>query len=56
MDGIKTTAFEAVKTRILSDATLHSDFDSCVNLFKDYLKQKDAGSNARDREATISAF
>jgi len=55
MDGIKTNAFEAVKTRILSEPTLRSDFDSCVNLFKDYIKQKGAGSNIQDRDAKISA-
>ena len=39
VDGIKTTTLDPVKTRILSDATLRSDFDACVNLFQDFIKQ-----------------
>ena len=53
--AITEATFEAVKTRILSEPTLQSDFDSCVNLFKDYIKQKGAGSNIQDRDAKISA-
>jgi len=45
MDGIRTNAFEAVKTRILLDTTLRSEFDSCANLYKDFIKQKWAGSD-----------
>jgi len=44
MNGIKTTAFE------VSEPTLCSDSDSCVNLFKeDYIKQNEAGSNSQER-------
>jgi hypothetical protein len=32
LDGIKTDKFDAVKTRIMSDKMLRSDFDSCVTL------------------------
>ncbi len=54
MDGIKTNALEAVKTRILSDPNLRQDFDSCVNLYKDFIKQRGAGTS-QEREAKISA-
>ena len=37
--GIKTTAFDIVKMRIISDATLHTNFDTCVNLFQDFMEQ-----------------
>jgi len=52
---IKTNAFEAVKTRILSDDVLRNDFDSCVNLYKDFIKQKGAANYSQEREAKISA-
>ena len=39
LDGIKTTSLDTVKTRIMSKATLQSDFDGCVNLFKDFIDQ-----------------
>lgn len=39
MNGIKTKDFDSVKTRIMSDETLRTDYDACVNLFKDYLAQ-----------------
>ena len=39
LKGIKTTAFDTVKTRIISDATLCTDFDVCVNLFQDFIEQ-----------------
>jgi len=55
LDGIRTHAFEAVKTRILSDSALRNDFDSCVNLYKDYIKQKGAGSENQEREAKVAA-
>jgi hypothetical protein len=32
LDGIKTNKFDSVKTRIMSDATLRNDFESCVTL------------------------
>ena len=37
--GIKTNTLDTVKTRIMSDADLRSDFDSCVNLFQDFIEQ-----------------
>ena len=39
MDGIKTKELDNVKTQIMASATLRSDFDACVNLFQDFLKQ-----------------
>ena len=37
--GIKTNQFDAVKTRIMSEERLRSDFDSCVTLYQDYIRQ-----------------
>jgi hypothetical protein len=39
LDGIKTDKFDAVKTRIMSDERLRIDFDSCVTLYQDYIRQ-----------------
>jgi hypothetical protein len=39
LDGIKTDKFDSVKTRIMSDASLRNDFDSCVKLYQDFIKQ-----------------
>jgi hypothetical protein len=39
LDGIKTDKFDSVKTCIMSDATLQNDFDSCVTLYQDFIKQ-----------------
>ncbi|KAI2504041.1 hypothetical protein MHU86_10403 [Fragilaria crotonensis] len=39
LDGIKTDKFDSVKTRIMSDATLRNDFDGCVTLYQDFMKQ-----------------
>ncbi|KAI2500398.1 hypothetical protein MHU86_14069 [Fragilaria crotonensis] len=39
LDGIKTDKFDAVKTRIMSDERLRNDFDSCVTLYQDYIRQ-----------------
>ena len=41
-DGIKTKELDHVKTRILSNSALCNNFDACVSLFKDFIKQ--AGS------------
>ena len=46
--GIKTTALDSVKTRIMSDAALRQDFDACVNLYKDVIKQKSDSSTTHD--------
>jgi hypothetical protein len=39
LDGIKTDKFDAVKTRIMSDERLRVDFDACVTLYQDYIRQ-----------------
>ena len=46
LDGIKTDKFDAVKTRIMSDEKLRSDFDSCVTLYQDYIQQTSKGKTA----------
>jgi hypothetical protein len=48
--GIKVASMDAVKSCILSDERLRSDFDACVNLYQDFLKQ----SNATMKEVTIA--
>jgi hypothetical protein len=37
--GIRCSTLDAVKTRIISDESLRSDFARCVTLFKDFVKQ-----------------
>lgn len=39
MNGIKTDKLDSVKTQILSDAALRGDFNRCVTLYKDFIKQ-----------------
>jgi hypothetical protein len=39
LDGIKTDKFDAVKTQIMSDERSQVDFDACVTLYKDYIRQ-----------------
>jgi hypothetical protein len=39
LDGIKTDKFDSVKTCIMSDATLQNNFDACVTLYQDFIKQ-----------------
>jgi hypothetical protein len=43
LDGIRIDKFDAVKTRIMSDKRLRSDFDSCVKLYQDYICQTSKG-------------
>ncbi len=38
MNGIKTTALDSVKTRILTEDGLRSNFDRCVCLYSDFIK------------------
>ena len=45
MDGIKTKELDSVKTQILASALLRNDFDSCVNLYKDFISQMKSTSN-----------
>ena len=39
LDGIKTNQFDAVKMRIMSEEGFRLDFDSCVTLYQDYIRQ-----------------
>jgi len=39
LNGIRCTALDAVRTRIMSDKDLSQDFARCVTLFKDFVKQ-----------------
>ena len=52
LEGIKTTSLDTVKAQILADANMRSDFDACVNLFQDFIKQ----SASEPRHANISAM
>jgi hypothetical protein len=42
IDGIRTNTLDAVKTRIMSDTELRSDFNQCVTLYKDMIQQLQA--------------
>ena len=52
IDSVKTTSLDTVKTRILSDETLRQDYDACVTLYTDFLKQ----SKTDNATAGIAAF
>jgi len=41
---IKTTSLDHVKTSILSNASLRENFSACVNLFQDFITQKELES------------
>ena len=51
LDGIKTDKFDAVKTRIMSDERLRNDFDACVTLYQDYIRQT---SKMKTTNATVN--
>jgi hypothetical protein len=46
LDGIKTEELDVVKTQILANPALHTDFTGCVTLYKDFLAQKASTANA----------
>lgn len=54
LDGIRTDKLDAVKTRIMADTELRSDFDSCVTLYQDFIKQTAAKSKGNPREVNVS--
>ena len=56
LNGIKTRSLDIVKTTIMADPTLRSDFDRCVNLFKDFIKQTGLSGEDNAREANVSAI
>lgn len=51
-NGIKVTSLDTVKTQIMSDEKLRSDFNACVNLFQDFIEQSGAGQS---RDVLIAA-
>lgn len=53
LDGIKTNNLAAVKTQIMADARLRNDFDACVNLFQDFIKQQ---HHNEPRQSNISSL
>ena len=44
MNGVHAPGMDSVGTQILSTARLRTDFDSCVSLYKDYIKQSKVAS------------
>jgi len=52
--AIKTSTLDPVKTQILANRELGTDFHRCVNLFKDFIKQSATSQIALD--ANISNF
>ena len=46
-DGIKTTKLDTVEAAILASAEHRSDFDGCVNLYKDFITQSDTQPELR---------
>jgi len=52
MDGIHTHTLDHIKTHIMGNAELRSNFDGCVNLFQDFLKQQ---SSSEPRRSNVSA-
>ena len=52
MAGIKTKDLDSVKTQIMASATLRSDFQGCVTLYKDFIAQNKSTMNP---SLTISA-
>jgi hypothetical protein len=52
--GIRCSTLDAVKTRIISDESLRSDFARCITLFKDFVKQTAQTSNAQLGIAAMS--
>jgi len=45
MSGIKVTHLDTVKSRILSESELRTNFDRCVTLYQDFIKQSKATEN-----------
>lgn len=39
LDSVKTKQLDSVKTQIIASANLRNDFDACVTLYKDFIKQ-----------------
>ena len=55
LEGIRTDKFDAVKANIMADANLRNDFDACVTLYQDFIKQTAAkSSKVNPRDVNIS--
>ena len=54
MDGIRTDKYDSVKTRIMSDAALRNDFDACVTLYQDFIKQTASKTKGSPSNVNIS--
>ena len=54
LDGIQTETLDAVKTNILGSETLRKDFEKCVILYKDFIKQSGSSRTENRRVAEIS--
>jgi hypothetical protein len=54
MDGIRTDRYDSVKTRIMSDAVLRNDFDACVTLYQDFIKQTASKTKGNPTNVNIS--
>ena len=52
MAGIKTKVLDPVKTQIMASATLRNYFDTCVNIYKNFIEQSD---NLGVRDENISS-
>jgi hypothetical protein len=52
--GIRCSTLDAVKTRIILDESIRSDFTRCVTLFKDFVKQTAQTLNAQLGIAALS--
>jgi hypothetical protein len=53
VDGIRTRELDSVKTRIMSDATLRTNYDQCVTLYKDYILQMKTSRGTPDLQIAI---
>ena len=51
IEGIKTDKLDSVKTQIMSNPALQRDYDRCVTLFSDFIKQTESSI----RDSNISA-
>lgn len=54
MTGIKTFDLDSVKTQIMANDNLRTDFDKCVTLYKDFIQQRGTAGNGGPRESRIA--
>jgi len=55
MKGITSDRYNNVKTQILATAALREDFEACVNLYQDFIKQS-AAAERTSTDVTIAAM